>query len=142
MGRFTIVVGVDGSAASGRATAWAATLAGALGGEVVVVHALGLLHHRPDGETVASDTHRDEIRADLEQVWCAPAREAGVAYRSEVREGNPVTVLLETADDVDASLIVVGSRGLGGFPGLQLGSTSAQVAQHSHRPVAIVPDNE
>ena len=135
-----IVVGVDGSEASGRAVGWAARLAGALGGEVVVVHALGLVHRRPSGETVASDTHRDEIRAELEHAWCAPLRNAGVAYRSELREGNPVTVLLEAADATDASLIVVGSRGLGGFPGLQLGSTSAQVAQHARRPVVIVPD--
>jgi nucleotide-binding universal stress UspA family protein len=134
------VVGVDGAAASGRAAAWAATLAAALGGEVVVVHALGLLHRRPSGETVASDTHRDEILEDLEQHWCAPVRAAGVPYRCELREGNPVTALLETADEVDAGLLVVGSRGIGGFPGLQLGSTSGQVAQHARRPVVIVPD--
>jgi nucleotide-binding universal stress UspA family protein len=135
-----IVVGVDGSEASGRAVHWAASVAGALDREVVVVHALGLIHRRPSGETVASDTHRDEIRAELERSWCAPLRDAGVPYRSELREGNPVTVLLETADAADANLIVVGSRGVGGFPGLQLGSTSAQVAQHARRPVVIVPD--
>jgi nucleotide-binding universal stress UspA family protein len=67
-------------------------------------------------------------------------RDADVPYRTELREGNPVTVLLETADASDASLIVVGSRGLGGFPGLQLGSTSAQVVQHARRPVVVVPD--
>jgi nucleotide-binding universal stress UspA family protein len=140
MSGWRIVVGVDGSAASGRAATWAATLAGALGGEVVVVHALGLLHRRPSGESVASDTHRDEILEDLEESWCGPVRGAGVPFRAELREGNPVTALLETADEVDASLLVVGSRGLGGFPGLQLGSTSAQVAQHARRPVVIVPD--
>jgi nucleotide-binding universal stress UspA family protein len=138
--RGPIVVGVDGSDASGRAVAWAASLGGALGAEVVVVHALGLIHRRPTGETVASDTHRDEIREELERAWCAPLREAGVPYRSELREGNPVTALLETAEATQASLLVVGNRGLGGFPGLLLGSTSAQVAQHARRPVVIVPD--
>ena len=47
--------------------------------------------------------------------------------------------LLAAADEEDADLIVVGSRGLGGFPQLLLGSTSTQLAQHSSRPVTIVP---
>ena len=112
----------------------------ALDADVVAVHALGLLHHSPSGEWVSSDTHRDEIRAELEQSWCAPLREAGVNYRAELREGNPVTALLAVADDLDADVIVVGSRGTGGFPGLLLGSTSSQVAQHARRPVVIVPE--
>lgn len=84
--------------------------------------------------------HRDEIGKELEESWCAPLRDAGVRYRAELRDGNPVMVLLDTAEEFDADVVVVGSRGLGGFPGLLLGSTSTQVAQHAHRPVVIVPD--
>jgi nucleotide-binding universal stress UspA family protein len=47
--------------------------------------------------------------------------------------------VLVAADDEDVDLIVLGSRGLGGYPELLLGSTSTQVAQHSSRPVTIVP---
>ena len=135
-----IVVGVDGSEHSRRAVTWAAGLAHAVGAEVVAVHALGLLHRRPSGEVVASDPHRDEITDELEESWCAPLRDAGVQYRAELREGNPVTALLDAADDASADLLVVGSRGLGGFPGLLLGSTSTQVAQHTRRPVVIIPE--
>jgi nucleotide-binding universal stress UspA family protein len=56
-----------------------------------------------------------------------------------VRDGSPVTALLAVAEDEGADLIVVGSRGLGGYPEQLLGSTSTQVAQHAPCPVAIVP---
>jgi nucleotide-binding universal stress UspA family protein len=134
-----IMVGVDGSEHARRATAWAAELADAVAGEVVVVHALGLLHHTAAGDTVPSDIHRDEIRDELERAWCQPLRNAGVPYRAELREGSPVTALLAAVDEVDADVVVLGSRGAGGFPGVLLGSTSTQIAQHIHRPVVIVP---
>jgi nucleotide-binding universal stress UspA family protein len=135
-----IVLGVDGSVDACRAATWAADLARAVGAEVVAVHALGLLHYLSNGAWVSSDTHRDEISAEFEQSWCAPLRDAGVSYRAELREGNPIAALLEVADDQSADVIVVGSRGTGGFPGLLLGSTSAQLAQHARRPVVIVPE--
>jgi nucleotide-binding universal stress UspA family protein len=134
-----IVVGLDGSEHATRAAAWAAHLARVLDAEVIAVHALGLLHHTAEGAVLPSDTHRDEIRVEFEQLWCASVRDRGVQYRAELREGNPVTALLDAADDADADLLVVGSRGMGGFPELLLGSTSTQVAQHARRPVVIVP---
>jgi len=57
----------------------------------------------------------------------------------ELRDGNPVLVLLAIARERDADLLVLGSRGLGGFPDQLLGSTSTQVAQQAPCPVVIVP---
>ena len=54
----------------------------------------------------------------------------------EVLEGQPAEVLLERAKD--ASLIVVGSRGRGGFASLLLGSVSQQVVQHAPCPVLVI----
>jgi nucleotide-binding universal stress UspA family protein len=54
-------------------------------------------------------------------------------------DGDPVTVLLETAEREGADLVVVGSRGVGGHPDLLLGSTSHQVIRFSRRPVVVVP---
>jgi nucleotide-binding universal stress UspA family protein len=54
-----------------------------------------------------------------------------------VREGQPAEVLVEAAEDAD--LLVVGSRGLGGFRGLLLGSVGQQCAHHARCPVVIVP---
>jgi len=137
-----IVVGTDGSDNARRALAWSATLAASCGAEVVAVHCLGLLFHLTATELEPSQPHRDEIRELLDGEWTAPLRAAGVSHRSELRDGSPVTVLLAVADDVDADVVVVGSRGVGGFAGLLLGSTSTQLAQHSPRPVLIVPPED
>jgi nucleotide-binding universal stress UspA family protein len=136
------VVGTDGSDNARRALSLAASLAAACGADVVAVHCLGLLFHPTVGELEPAQPQRDEIRARLDDAWTAPLRDAGVPHRTELRDGSPVSVLLAVADDVDADLVVVGSRGVGGFPGLLLGSTSAQLAQHSGRPVLIVPPED
>ncbi len=136
--RGPIVVGIDGSGYATRALEWASGLAHDLGAEVVAVHALGLLAHL-GGRPVPAQEHRAEVLAALHGDWTAPLRDAGVAHRCLLEDGNPVTALLSTAQREGARLVVVGSRGSGGFPGLQLGSTSHQLAQHAPLPVAIVP---
>lgn len=134
-----VVVGTDGSDNARHALTWVAGLAVPSDAEVVAVHCLGLLFH-PDATALEpAQSHRDEIRALLDGAWTAPLRDAGVRFRTELRDGGPVTVLLAVADEVDADLLVVGRRGAGGFPGLLLGSTSSQLAQSSTRPVTIVP---
>jgi nucleotide-binding universal stress UspA family protein len=135
-----IVVGVDGSPNSQVAVEWAARQARLTGAEVVAVHALGLLEKMdPEATAVPAQPHVGEIQELFETVWCAPLVGSGVTYRTELRYGSSVPVLLEVADQTEADLIVVGSRGLGATPELLLGSTSTQVAQHSRRPVTIVP---
>jgi nucleotide-binding universal stress UspA family protein len=135
-----IVVGVDGSPNSQVAVEWTVKQARQTGAEVVAVHALGLLEKMdPDSAAVPAQPHLHEIQEMFETVWCAPLATAGITYRAELRYGSSVPVLLEIADTADADLIVVGSRGLGATPELLLGSTSTQVAQHSRRPVTIVP---
>ena len=47
--------------------------------------------------------------------------------------------ILDAADEYDAGLIVVGARGLSTFKSVMLGSVSHGIAQHSHRPVLVVP---
>ena len=134
-----IVVGIDGSDNACRAVEWAAGLAALTGARVVAVHALGLLFHGEHGEVVPAQPMRGEIETKLAHEWCAPLSAAGVVHECRVVDGPPVMVLLAAADELDADLIVVGSRGLGGFPELLLGSTSTQVAQLARRPVTIVP---
>lgn len=134
----TIVVGVDGSADAQRALAWAIELSQALGSRIVAVHAMGLLE-RLGAIPVPSGTHRSEIEATFTNEWCAPLADAGVATERVCTDGVPTTVLLATADDQHADLIVLGVRGMGRSTAQLLGSTSHQVAQRSACPVVIVP---
>ncbi len=134
-----IVVGTDGSENAALALRWAIDVALVCDAEIVAVHSMGLLLHPSHGRTVPSYGHRDEMRTQLEKLWCEPLRQAGVRHRPVFLEGNPVSGLLQTAEDVRADLIVVGSRGHGGFPELRLGSTSHQLLEYSNRPVTVVP---
>ncbi|MEO5840389.1 MAG: universal stress protein [Acidimicrobiales bacterium] len=124
-----IVVGVDGSDNSHTALAWAADLARALDAEVVAV---------PRGNTI-HDANSADTRHLFDTDWCAVLDDPTVRSTRLLRDGNPVSVLLSAAEEFDAGLVVVGSRGLGGYPELLLGSTSTQVAQRCNRPVVIIP---
>jgi nucleotide-binding universal stress UspA family protein len=125
-----VIVGIDASADSRAALEWAVGLAGAVGADVVAVHAVGLLEasgyrDAPDLETLLQEVG-DPSTGTSPRVTVT--REPGPAAES----------LLRVAEREGADLIVVGSRGLGGTA-RQLGSTSEAVVQHSRLPVVIVP---
>ncbi|HEV7899597.1 MAG TPA: universal stress protein [Planosporangium sp.] len=133
----TVVVGVDGSAASLAALKWAATEAWLREVELLV---LATYQWRSRG--VHLPTHGDAQRAVVERATeiveeaVASARTITSEVRGRTVPGHPVKVMLEAARD--AGLVVVGNRGRGGFAGLLLGSVSAQVAAHAPGSVAIV----
>ena len=77
------------------------------------------------------------IRDSLEAVGGA----GDVPVTTHVGAGGPASVLVETAHDAD--LLVIGSRGLGGFRGMLLGSVTQQVIAHAPCPVVVItPDAE
>ena len=123
-----IVVGVDGSANATEALDWTIDLAEAIGAEVVAVHAVGL-----------REAGRDSVRTRFESEWCGALDAARVAQRRLLLDGDPVSVLLRIAEEAEADVVVVGSRGVGDHPELLLGSTSAQVTQRSRVPVVVIP---
>jgi nucleotide-binding universal stress UspA family protein len=133
-----IVVGVDGSTGARRALAWAVDEAERRGATVEAVHAWEppLAVATPLG-VAPVDLHQDDLGTEMEAMR---ALVADVAPAAELTfgAGSPAGALLEAGRDAD--LIVVGSRGRGGFAGLLLGSVSQQVAHHSPVPVVIVPD--
>ena len=134
-----LVVALDGSPDSARALSWAIDLARGLDAEIVAVHAVGLLMHGGGDEGTPAEGHREAIRRHFEDEWCEPLRQAGVRHRILLVDGDPVIVLAETAEEVGADAIVVGSRGTGGDPARLLGSTSHHLASNAVRPLIIVP---
>lgn len=137
-----IVLGVDGSECGELSMRWVADLSKDLDLEVVAVHVFDLLAalRMRQGEVgAASDDALIEAARDaFERDWVAPLRDAGVKYRTELREGSPAGVLIDIAEEIGADMIVVGARGRGGFKEMLLGSVSSHVSHHAKIPVVIV----
>ena len=137
-----IVVGVDGSDGSLQALDWAAEEAASTGRTLRVVHAWfePVVVAYPFAAGAAFETAAIEEAAEvvLEQ-GVDRARRAHPDLRIEraLVHGTAATVVLAEAGKAD--LVVVGSRGRGGFAGLLLGSVSQQVVHHAPCPVVIVP---
>ncbi len=140
----TVVVGVDGSEAATRALRWAAEDARRRGALLRVVLAWeyppravgGAGWIVPDEAMLADQAAVMERRLDDVLAAAAPLLE-GLELERRVVHGAPVPALLEAAAHAD--LLVLGTRGHGGFVGLLLGSVSQQCAHHAPCPVVIVP---
>ena len=134
-----IVVGVDGSASSRAALAWAVRQAALTGATVDAVHAwqvpvsygygYAMILPVPDLEKIAGKV-LDKAVAEVADL--AP----GVEIRTMIVEGNPARALLDAAKDAD--LLVVGSRGHGGFTEALLGSVSQHCVHHADCPVVVI----
>jgi nucleotide-binding universal stress UspA family protein len=144
-----IVLGLDDSEGSRAAARWCAGLAVATGARVTTVHGLGRLPEvflgGPEavlaGLDLSNTRHRswkEEARSSLER-WCAPLREAGVAYQAELADEDAVDALLRVARRDHADLIVVGAQGHGWMVSRLLGSVPYKLAHHAQVPVVIVP---
>ena len=136
-----IVVGVDGSNHSRAALDWVIRMAKGMGSEVTAVYGISMPVYfpQPYGIPVQFDEQwRKEIKAEFEDKWCLPLKEAGVKYRTVIRDGRPASVIADVADAEGADLIVVGRRGRGGAAELLLGSVSHELALHSSKPVLLI----
>ncbi len=141
----TILVGVDGSSGSGAAVRFALEEARIRGAELKAVSAWHVPPAVYGAGWAPAGSDVDEFRKLAEAALSASladngAGDSGVVVTPILREGHPVDILV--AESGRADLLVVGSRGLGGFKGLLLGSVSQQCAQHSRCPVVVVPHPE
>jgi nucleotide-binding universal stress UspA family protein len=95
----------------------------------------------PGADVTAADQAARTRADELAEEGCAVWRAAGVQATPAAVEGPGAVwrTILAEADARDVSVIVLGSRGITGMRSLVLGSVSHGVANHSHRPVLIMP---
>nr|WP_240943243.1 universal stress protein [Planosporangium thailandense] len=138
-----VVVGVDGSACGEAALRWAATEAGRRAVPLRVLMAYqpgwpGLRFAVGAGQEEAARTIAEAVVGAA--VDDARSLAPGLAVRGDAVAGHPAELLV--AASRDAALVVVGSRGRGGFASLLLGSVGGQVAGHAYAPVVVVRGRE
>ena len=134
-----VVVGIDGSAESGRALQLGLAEARRTGGTLIALHAY---RYAPVAAAYApnpgidqfsqrqlAEENLDRALGDVEE------RNPDVKIERRIEHGSSAAVLVAAADG--AAALVVGARGLGGFAGLIVGSVSQQVLRHAHCPVLV-----
>lgn len=139
-----IIVGYDGSDGSQRAVLWAAHHAAATGRALVVVHCWVWPFFTQDLGPVAdikdSGLKRAAERTAAEGLDLARQAQPDVDATARLIAGFPSEVLTKLS--AEASLLVTGTRGLGGFAGLLVGSVSLHLAATASCPIAVIRDDQ
>jgi nucleotide-binding universal stress UspA family protein len=138
-----IIVGVDGSDHSQRALVWALKEAAIRQAPLTVLTVHPALRGYAGGpvtyphDTADTEQARERAQADTDKALASLGGDRPASVTVKAVHGLPVEELLRAAEDAD--MVVLGSRGSGGFALLSLGSVTSQVAHHSRSPVLIVP---
>ncbi|MGO8960491.1 MAG: universal stress protein [Streptosporangiaceae bacterium] len=142
-----IVVGIDGSHNASHALEWAMTEAALRKAPltVITVNSVSASYWTGNPVTVPADEERIvSVRKLAEDAVAEVAAKLGTGQPASVTitavHGFPAKSLLDASEDCD--LLVVGTRGGGGFGSLILGSVSSQVVHHAKCPVVVVPAGE
>jgi nucleotide-binding universal stress UspA family protein len=132
-----ILVGYDGSGEAKRALEWAAKLYRAEPGSSITVigvaPALDAAPRIPDAVDPTSDLPLHERQlAEATSILAAAAE-------TILRVGRPAEEILDTAEEGNFDLVVLGHRGMGAARRFLMGSVSERVVRHATRPVLVVP---
>lgn len=139
-----VVVAVDGSSASKNAVRWAANTALKRGVPLRLaaaytmpqfLYAEGMVPPQELFDELQNETMEkiEESRTIAHEI----APDIKIGYT--IAEGSPIDMLLEMSDNV--TMLVMGSRGLGGLSGMVMGSVSGAVVSHAHCPVVVVRED-
>jgi nucleotide-binding universal stress UspA family protein len=139
----SIVVGTDGSEPADEAVRQATDMASREGAQLHLVTAYPdpqILRERTTGTGGGAYTIIDlrDVAESLVQRAARDALRKSVEVETHVREGQPAEVIIDVANQEQADLIVVGSRGLTGIKRYLLGSVSSKVSEHAPCSVMIV----
>jgi nucleotide-binding universal stress UspA family protein len=136
----TIVLALDGSAASNKALDYAGTLAKESGGRIVAVHVREIMAGRGAGPIhVDEDEIQAGIRAQVKRL-----NDDGINAELQVTStmtGGPAHVVADAAEKEGADVIVTGTRGHTALAGVLLGSVAQRLLHLAPCPVLVVPDS-
>ncbi|WP_338748927.1 universal stress protein [Janibacter alittae] len=132
-----VIAGVDGSKDSGRALKWAADYAQQAGAplQALITWEVSTLY----GDTFSGEwdsTAVEQKHREVAEKLVSDTLGGGAQVDVRVEKGNASEVLVR--ESKDAQLIVVGSRGFGGFRGMLLGSVSHHLVTHARCPVTVM----
>jgi nucleotide-binding universal stress UspA family protein len=132
-----IVLGVDGSPESDAAIRWCAQYAPALDARVQAVH----VHEWASRQPPTDDERR--VFEDPIVEWIEPLRAAGVdAAPLALEDLHPADAIVGVAARHRNSLVVIGTRGVGGFTGLRIGGVAMKVLHRATTDLVMVPPDE
>jgi nucleotide-binding universal stress UspA family protein len=136
-----IVVGIDGSKHSQPVLEWAMREAALRQAPLTVLTVHEVAGNQWTGTpivTAADEPYQEKVRTAAEQLVAEAEKETSRPASVIVRSVSGVPARELIAASKDADLVVVGSRGGGGFAGLLMGSVSGQVAHHASCPVVVI----
>ena len=136
-----ILVPLDQSENATRALEYASKLAKLAESEITLLCVVNTISYTAESYVSASqleDLLEESARNYLEDLVKRTEKEHGMKLKTMVNRGQPVSVIIDTAQKEHMDLIVMGSRGLGGFKEMLFGSVSHGVTSHANIPVMIV----
>ena len=136
-----ILVPVDGSDISYRALDSALFLSERLGSKITAIHVIEkvptvYIQSQKILDEIL-ETHKNESQKILDEC-SSIATKKGIAINTTLLEGNPASTILEFSQTEKYEVIIIGSRGMGHFKELILGSVSSKVIHHSLCPVLLI----
>ena len=141
-----IVVGIDGSAHSRRALEWAMREAAIrrVPLTVITVHEIAVGYWGSDvaypEDRAVAEHARQAAQVEVDKVLDQLGESRPESVKVQSVSGTPTEELLRASWDAD--MVVVGSRGAGGFTYLLMGSVSSRVAHRAHCPVVVIPSED
>jgi nucleotide-binding universal stress UspA family protein len=139
-----ILVATDGSPSAVLAASRAAEMSRAFGAELHLVHVVPVAetYHLFDGDVEGPSLYEEDQQWAQEMLDGQVKRieqDGGEVAKAYLRTGEPDAEAISLAEEIGASMIVTGSRGLGRLR-RPIGSVSSSIAAHAHCPVLVVRD--
>jgi nucleotide-binding universal stress UspA family protein len=144
-----ILLPTDGSENAKRAGEQAISLADVTGADIIVLNVIDVNYLQPSylpsfREDLEKELRNEGKRAielfekDLEESQCR-GQCKNVNFISKIEEGKPHEIILETMDEEDVDIVIMGASGKHGLDRVLLGSTTERVVRGATRPVLVVP---